>query len=45
MWGKGNFCALLEALYVATVTMENSVKIPQKINNTIPVQSSNSNSG
>ena len=35
--GEGNFCALLEALYVDTATMENSVMIPQKINNTIPV--------
>ena len=33
MWRKGNPCALLVALLIGTVIMENSVEVPQKIKN------------
>jgi len=31
MWGKGNPCALLVGMQTDAATMENAMKVPQKI--------------
>ena len=45
MWRKGNLGALLVGMYIGTVTMENSMEVPQKIKNKTAIQSINSASG
>ena len=30
MWGKGNPCTLLVEVYIGSVTIENSMEVPQK---------------
>ena len=39
MWRKGNACSLLVGVKFGIVTMENSVKIPQKTKNRTTISS------
>ena len=39
MWRKGNACSLLVGVKCGIVTMENSVKIPQKTKNRTTISS------
>ena len=45
MWIKGNSSALLVGMQIDAATMENSVKIPQKIKNRTIIWPNNSSSG
>ena len=45
MWRKGNPCALLVGMKIGAATMENSVKVTQKIKNSTSIRSSNSTCG
>ena len=44
MWRKGNTFALLERISTGTATMENSMKVLQKIKNRTTIRTSNSTS-
>ena len=45
MWRKGNTCALLLGMKIRVATMENNIKLPQKIKNRTTIRSRNSASG
>ena len=45
MWRKGNPLALLVGMQTGAATLENSVEIPQKIQNRITIWSTNSTTG
>ena len=37
MWRKGNPCALLVGMQIGAATIENSIKVSQKIKNRTPI--------
>ena len=41
MWKKGNTCALLVKKWIGTATMDNFIKVSQKIKNRTTMQSDN----
>ena len=45
MWRKGNLCALLVGSQISAATMENSIKVPQKLKNRTTLWHGNSTSG
>ena len=45
MWREGNPNSVLVEMQVGTATMENCMEVPQKIENRITIQSSNSTPG